>query len=446
MVRSDPPLYAAADPPTVKTEPPGAAADDAREPASSVSATEDAGAGADQASEHAEATPDPRNVDDEVAITADAAPEPPAVHPQSEVADGPPSDVEPQRASEAQPAPVQLEPVQAAPVQPTPLPPASDAVQPEPEPPRPDRLAIEGEAARDAFAAAAAEPAPAPPAEAAAPLTGPNSGTEADIESPIAAAASQARPLADAISAPAHAHPRPLLADWDRERVKSVSVRTLKVAAIVFSAWFTVVLFLIAVYRFVNPPFSSLMVMQWLGGTSIHREWVPVEKISPNLVRAVIASEDGRFCSHWGIDFGELAAAIKRTSRGTPRGGSTITMQVAKNLFLWPAKSYVRKVIEVPLTYAIELMWPKWRIMEVYLNIAEWGPGVFGAEAAAREHFGRSAARLSSRQGALLAVALPNPFVRDAGDPGPWASRRSSVIQRRAGRSPEAATCVLGGD
>jgi monofunctional biosynthetic peptidoglycan transglycosylase len=235
-----------------------------------------------------------------------------------------------------------------------------------------------------------------------------------------------------------------LLADWDRERMKSVGVRAAKVAAIVFAAWFTVVIFLIAVYRFVNPPFSSLMAMQWIGGTSIHREWVPIERISPNLVRAVIVSEDGRFCRHWGIDFGEVAAALKRTSRGTPRGASTITMQVAKNLFLWPAKSYVRKVVEVPLTYAIELMWPKWRILEVYLNIAEWGPGVFGAEAAAREHFDRSAARLSARQGALLAVALPNPFVRDAGDPGPWASRRASVIQRRAARSPEEAACILG--
>jgi monofunctional biosynthetic peptidoglycan transglycosylase len=244
--------------------------------------------------------------------------------------------------------------------------------------------------------------------------------------------------------------PRPLLADfladWDRERIKSVGVRAAKVAAIAFSAWFTVVIFLIAVYRFVNPPFSSLMAMQWVTGTSIHRQWVPIEEISPNLVRAVIASEDGRFCEHWGIDFAEIAAAIQRTSGGVPRGASTITMQVAKNLFLWPAKSYVRKLVEVPLTYAIELMWTKRRILEVYLNIAEWGPGVFGAEAAARAHFGRSARGLSARQAAQLAVALPNPFQRDAGDPGPWTARRASVIQARAARSPEASSCVLGDD
>jgi monofunctional biosynthetic peptidoglycan transglycosylase len=237
-----------------------------------------------------------------------------------------------------------------------------------------------------------------------------------------------------------------LAAAWSWDELKPYCVRGTKVVAIVFSAWFTVVLFLIVVYRFVNPPFSSLMVLQWLGGTSIRQEWVPLERISPHLMRAVIASEDGRFCSHWGIDYAEVADAIRHSSGGIPRGASTITMQVAKNLFLWPAKSYVRKLIEVPLTYAIELFWSKQRILEVYLNIAEWGPGIFGAEAAAEADFGRSADRLSSRQGALLAVALPNPFTRDAGDPGPWASQRATVIQRRAARSPEEATCVLGGD
>jgi monofunctional biosynthetic peptidoglycan transglycosylase len=243
-----------------------------------------------------------------------------------------------------------------------------------------------------------------------------------------------------------HGHPRPLLERLDREQAKEIGIRAAKVAAIVFAGWFTVVLFLIGVYRFVNPPFSSLMVLKWLGGTSIERQWVPLDRISPNLMRAVIVSEDGRFCRHWGIDFGEVAAAIKNSSGGMPRGASTITMQVAKNLFLWPAKSYVRKLVEVPLTYAIELIWPKWRILEIYLNIAEWGPGIFGAEAAAREHFHRSASRLSTRQAAQLAVTLPNPVARDAGSPGPWTSRRASVIQRRAAGMPEAASCVLGGE
>lgn len=254
--------------------------------------------------------------------------------------------------------------------------------------------------------------------------------------------------LAQSTAPLGNAQPLParMLSHLHWEAIKPFLMRGAKVAAIVFSAWLTVVLFLILVYRFVNPPFSSLMMLQWLGGTSIRQEWVPLDRISPNLMRAVIASEDGRFCRHWGIDPAEVYEAIRRSSGGIPRGASTITMQVAKNLFLWPAKSYVRKAIEVPVTFAIELLWPKWRILEVYLNIAEWGRGVFGAEAAARAHFGRSAAGLSSRQAAQLAVVLPNPIAWNAGRPGSWTARRASVIQRRAAASPEAASCVLAGD
>lgn len=239
--------------------------------------------------------------------------------------------------------------------------------------------------------------------------------------------------------APASAHPQ-------RPEVGDLIVRAGKVAAIVFCAWFCVVLALIALYRFVNPPFSALMAAQWLSGTTIRQDWVPLESISPNLIQAVVVSEDGRFCEHWGIDFVEIAEALKRTPHGPPRGASTITMQVAKNLFLWPAKSYARKVIEVPLTYAIELFWPKRRILEVYLNIAEWGPGVFGAEAASQVHFNRSASQLSARQAAQLAVALPNPIIRDAGAPGPRTAHQASVIQRRTGREPEAIGCVMTGE
>ena len=391
MVRDDLSLNAAADPPTVKTEPPK---DDAREPEPPAGGAEGAGPGrpADSAS-------DPRGEDDEIA----AAP-----HVQE---------------------PVHSEPEFPALELP---PPQSDQ----------DAHIVSLDAPTEPVVTVVPEAAPPPSTMAA----GIEAGGSMHAPAAIAATAADAGPAADHGSTRTPRSPRPLLADWDRARIKSVGVRAAKVAAIVFTAWFTVVIFLIAVYRFVNPPFSSLMVTQWITGTSIQREWAPIERISPNLVRAVVASEDGRFCGHWGIDFGEVAAALQRTVRGTPRGASTITMQVAKNLFLLPAKSYVRKVIEVPLTYAIEIMWSKRRIMEVYLNIAEWGPGVFGAEAAAREHFKRSAARLSARQAAQLAVALPNPFVRDAGDPGPWASRRASVIQRRAARSPGAADCVLKDD
>ena len=193
----------------------------------------------------------------------------------------------------------------------------------------------------------------------------------------------------------------------------------MRVAVLVFCGWFIAVLLLIAAFRFVNPPFSMLMALQWLTGTPIDKQWVPIERISPNLTRAVIVAEDGRFCQHWGVDFIEAANAIRRASDGYPRGASTITMQVAKNLFLLPAKSYLRKIVEIPLTFAIELAWPKWRILEVYLNIVEWGPGIFGAEAASQAHFGRPAAGLSARQAAQLAVSLPNPIIRDAGSPGP---------------------------
>ena len=220
--------------------------------------------------------------------------------------------------------------------------------------------------------------------------------------------------------------------------------RGVRVAVLVFCGWLIAVMLLIVAYRFINPPFSMLMAQQFLTGTAIHKQWVPIERISPNLTRAVIVAEDGRFCDHWGVDFIEAANAIRRASDGYPRGASTITMQVAKNLFLVNTKSYLRKMVEIPLTFAIELAWPKWRILEIYLNVVEWGPGVFGAEAAAQSHFGRSAGGLSARQAAQLAVSLPNPIVRDAGSPGPRTAHRASVIQARAARTREASACVDG--
>ena len=322
-----------------------------------------------------------------------------------------------------------------------------DSVGPEPQIPSPvarhsaapavEPRAMDAVAAEIAAALQASAPTPAP----AIPAPVVFDGARAYVApAPIPAPAT--------ISAPTHAPapytPSPI--QPERTRFPDLIVRAGRIAAIVFCAWFCLVLALIALYRFVNPPFSALMAMQWLGGTEIRQDWVPLESISPNLIHAVVVSEDGRFCEHWGIDFVEIAEALKRTPTGPPRGASTITMQVAKNLFLWPAKSYVRKVIEVPLTYAIELFWPKRRILEVYLNIAEWGPGIFGAEAASQAHFNRPASRLSAREAAQLAVALPNPIVRDAGAPGPTAAHRASVIQRRTGREPEAIGCVLGGE
>lgn len=212
------------------------------------------------------------------------------------------------------------------------------------------------------------------------------------------------------------------------------------------AGYLALILFLLLIYRFINPPVSSLMVQRWLGGASIEHDWVPIERMSPNIVRAVISSEDARFCQHFGVDIQELQNAIERGGDGPPRGGSTISMQVVKNLFLWPAKSYVRKAIELPTTYVMEFLWPKSRVLEVYLNIAEWGPGVFGVEAAAQHHFGKSAAALSEREAARLAVSLPNPFVRVAGKPGPGTRRLATIIQSRMRQlGSEWLSCVLPG-
>ncbi len=250
-----------------------------------------------------------------------------------------------------------------------------------------------------------------------------------------------------ATRAPADADEQ-LVPTSDFERRKAEALRLLikwrRYAAYGLGGYLALVVFLIFAYRIINPPGSTLMLFRFLGGTAIERTWVPLERISPNLVRAVIVAEDGRFCEHWGIDVEAIRDAIRRSGDGTPRGASTISMQVTKNLFLWPSKSYVRKVIELPLTLLIELVWPKRRILEIYLNVAEWGPGVFGAEAAARHHFRRPASRLGEREAALLAASLPNPVRRDAGDPGPRTSSKARVIQARMHVSGPVAACVTG--
>lgn len=209
------------------------------------------------------------------------------------------------------------------------------------------------------------------------------------------------------------------------------------VAAAVVAGLIGIVLVLVVLYRWVDPPVSTLMLGQRLAGTPIERKWVLLERISPHLIKAVILSEDGGFCRHRGVDWMALGEAIE-----SDRGGSTITMQVVKNLFLWPSRSYVRKVIEIGLAYLVELIWPKRRILEIYLNIAEWGDGVFGAEAAARWHFGKSAARLTAAEAALLAVALPNPTERTAGSPTPAMSRLANRLMLRMAASRVSLSCV----
>lgn len=160
------------------------------------------------------------------------------------------------------------------------------------------------------------------------------------------------------------------------------------------------------------------MMARWATGRPVERSAVALGAMAPALPQAVIAAEDARFCAHRGVDWDALRDVLDDSDEGGPsRGASTIAMQTAKNLFLWPSRSYLRKALEIPIALYLDLVWGKRRLMEVYLNVAEWGEGVFGAEAAARRHFGKSARDLSRREAALLATSLPNPFLRDPARP-----------------------------
>ncbi len=188
----------------------------------------------------------------------------------------------------------------------------------------------------------------------------------------------------------------------------------------------------VLLFRFVPPP-STLMVGRWLLAEPVERTWVPLSAISPRLVAAVVASEDARFCRHGGVDWDALREVIDEAGEDGPsRGASTITMQTVKNVFLWHGRSIIRKGIEIPLALVVDLVWSKERVIEVYLNVAEWGPGVFGAEAAARRHFRKSASELTAREAALLAAALPNPLRRDPGRPGPGLVRLAGTVMAKA--------------
>jgi monofunctional biosynthetic peptidoglycan transglycosylase len=163
-------------------------------------------------------------------------------------------------------------------------------------------------------------------------------------------------------------------------------------------------------FRELPPPFTPLMVIRMFEGEGIKKDWVPLSEISPNVVHAVIALEDNNFCAHSGVDWGQIFEAVSDYYNGQRlRGASTISMQTAKNLYLWPGRDYLRKIAEAPLTILLETLWDKQRILEVYLNIAEWGPGIYGIEAAARANFNKPASRLNRREAALLAAVLPNP-------------------------------------
>ena len=223
-----------------------------------------------------------------------------------------------------------------------------------------------------------------------------------------------------------------------RSRLGKVLCRALVVAAILFALPFL----LLPIYRVVNPPITTVMLWKALGGAGIEKSWAGLDEISPHLVRSVLSSEDARFCEHRGIDWVELQKALDDED-GRMRGASTITMQTVKNLFLWTGRAWIRKALEAPLALYAELVLPKRRIMEIYLNIAEWGTGVYGAAAAAEHHFGVSPAKLSAAQSARLAAILPAPETRDAARPGPQTRRTAQRIAARAAKSGPYVRCVL---
>lgn len=220
------------------------------------------------------------------------------------------------------------------------------------------------------------------------------------------------------------------------------AIRFALICAVVAAAALGSALF---IFRDVDPAGTPLMLVRSLEGDPIDNRWVPLRDIAPSLVHAVIASEDAGFCGHRGVDFAELNQAIELAqSRGEDvRGASTITMQVAKNLLLWPSRSYLRKGFEIPIALAMDRVWSKRRVLEIYLNVAEWGPGIFGIEAAARRRFGKPASRLTPVEAALLAVTLPAPRVRNPSRPSPLMQRLARGIEARVRTTPRITRCVL---
>jgi monofunctional glycosyltransferase len=206
-------------------------------------------------------------------------------------------------------------------------------------------------------------------------------------------------------------------------------------------AFLVVTLALVTLCHYVDPPLTPLMLIRLIAGeldgkpVGIDRRWVPLEEVSPALLRAVVAAEDARFFAHWGVDVQEVEQAREynlRQRSGRMRGASTITMQCARSVFLWPGRTYLRKGIEVYLALLMEQLWGKRRILEVYVNVVEWGPGIYGAEAAARRYFGVSAAQLDAGRAALLAATLPAPLRFDPARPSPYLQRRAATIAARA--------------
>ncbi|MDR0971560.1 MAG: monofunctional biosynthetic peptidoglycan transglycosylase [Bacteroidales bacterium] len=211
--------------------------------------------------------------------------------------------------------------------------------------------------------------------------------------------------------------------------------KTIKIFLILF---FGLSIFFTLLYKWVNPPITMLMVQKYVEkkfsdkkDAKIEKEWVSYNNISPLMIKAVIASEDNLFVKHYGFDAKAIEQAIEYNKKGKKiRGASTISQQTAKNVFLWSGRSWVRKGLEVYFTFLIETIWGKKRIMEVYLNVIEFGDGIYGVEKAAKENFGISARNLNKNQSALLASVLPSPLKRNAKKPTRWLINRAKRVER----------------
>ncbi len=182
---------------------------------------------------------------------------------------------------------------------------------------------------------------------------------------------------------------------------------------------------LVLLYSVVNPPVTHTIWSEWRRLGKVERDWVPMEQIAPIMARSAVAAEDANFCLHWGFDVEAIRDALED---GGSRGASTITQQVVKNVFLWQGRSWVRKALETSITPVVEIFWSKQRILEVYLNVAETGQGVFGVEAAAQRYYGVSADQMSPVQAARLAAILPSPRNRSVTDPSVRTRRRAAAI------------------
>ncbi|MBA4010050.1 MAG: monofunctional biosynthetic peptidoglycan transglycosylase [Erythrobacter sp.] len=205
----------------------------------------------------------------------------------------------------------------------------------------------------------------------------------------------------------------------------------LRYTAKAIAAFFALTLVLVVAFKWLPVPVTATMLMD---GNGITKDWESLGNIDRNLVSAVIASEDQRFCQHSGFDTEAIEQAMRENLEGGKiRGGSSISQQTAKNVFLWQGGGYFRKALEAWFTFWIELIWGKRRIMEVYLNVAETGIGTYGAEAGSQRYFGHSAARMSRDEASRMAAALPSPKKRSVKNPGGWLARHGNRIERRIG-------------